>query len=756
MPHPSSVRRVPVAAAAVAFCVCSMSVGASDAPGPGRDWPQQAPAVAPAVQQPVPGPVQRKPTFRSGRDLVVVNVVVRDKDGKLVRGLTKDDFTVLEDNRPQTVESFDFEELDSVAAPVEIAEEMLAGVAKAAKAARTDKAGTTATTAAAPETAKPAGAAPPAAPAAAARPVADLRDRRLMVLFFDLSSMQPEEVARAVASGRDYVSKQLSAADLIGIVSLGNSLNVNQDFTSDRSLLLASLNQLSPEEGSGFTETQAAESENAVDTGNSFTADDTEFAIFNTDRRLDALRSLADVLAGIEQKKSVLYFSGGMTQQGMDNQAALRSVIDRAVRANMTIYAADTRGLQALPAGGAASQGSVRGQGAFSGQTMMNARDELSGSQDALSTLSEDTGGRAFFDSNEFDEVYTQVVKDTTAYYLLGYTSTNPATDGRYRRIKVALKRGERQGHKLEFRSGYYAPRDFTHSGREDREQQLQEHLLSDLSPTDLPVHGAAGYFRLKPNRYFVPMSFIVPGSQVQFSRSTDKEKATLDVLGVIRDPQKRIVAWIRDTVKLAVATTADVRNKVVQYDTSFELPPGRYEVKLVIRENQLGTVGSIETSLVVPDIERAPLKVSSVVLSTQRQPAVAKKGVVNPLLRDGQLLTTNVAHVVAAGQPMSFYFEVYDPANPGSAPAASPGAAPAPQARVLSSVACYRGARRAFQSELATYDRMNAANRKAVSVELEVGPNQLPPGLYSCQVNIVDDAAGTFAFPRMALYVRR
>jgi len=722
-------------------------------------------SLSPAAQQPAPPSAQRPPVFRSGRDLVVVNVVVRDKSGALVRGLTRDDFTVLEDNRAQTVESFDAEELDAVASPIEIADDMLAAAARPPAAEAKVRA------AAAGAATPPDAAAPPPA-----RPVSDLRDRRLMVLFFDLSSMGPEEVARAVQSGRDYVTNRLSPADVIGIVSLGTSLEVVQDFTADRALLLGAMDQLSPAEGAGFAAAPAADAESAVDTGNAFAADDTEFSIFNTDRRLEALRSLADVLAGIEQKKSVLYFSGGMAQQGMDNQAAMRAVIDRAVRANMSIYAADSRGLQALPAGGEASQGSVRGQGAFSGQSMANQRNELASSQDALATLAEDTGGRAFFDTNEFDEVYTQVVKDTTAYYLLGYTSTNTRADGRYRRITVTLKR---PGYKVEHRSGYYAPRDFSHSGRDDREQQLQEHLLSDLSPTDLPIHGQAGYFRLKPNRYFVPMSFIVPGSRVEFSRSSDKERATLDVLGVIRDPQQRIVAWIRDTVKLAVAATEDVRRKNVQYDTSFELPPGRYAVKLVIRENQLGTVGSFETPLVVPDIERQALKVSSVVLASQRQPASVKKGVVNPLIRDGQLLIANVARVVAAAQPMYFFVEVYDPAEPagdsaGTGPGPAPGAAgaagagasqgrpaanghgAADAARVLASVACYRGGQRALQTPLASFDRQNVADRKAVAVQIEVGPGQLPPGLYSCQVNVVDDAAGTFAFPRMALYVRR
>jgi hypothetical protein len=141
----------------------------------------------------------------------------------------------------------------------------------------------------------------------------------------------------------------------------------------------------------------------------------------------------------------------------------------------------------------------------------------------------------------------------------------------------------------------------------------------------------------------------------------------------------------------------------------------------------------------------------------------------VNPLVRNGQQLTANVARVVSATQPMFFYFEVYDPANPGGAPPSTPGALPTPApaqaarpagastaARVLSNVTCYRGTRRALQTGLVAFDQLNAVDRRAVTVELEVGPNQLPPGLYSCQVNIIDDAAGTFAFPRMALYVRR
>ncbi len=115
---------------------------------------------------------------------------------------------------------------------------------------------------------------------------------------------------------------------------------------------------------------------------------------------------------------------------------------------------------------------------------------------------------------------------------------------------------------KLEYRSGYYAPRDFAHSTKDDREQQLQDQLLSDLSATDLSAYVSTAYFRLADNRYFVPLSVVVPGYQVPITKTTPKDKATVDVLGLVRDEQKRPVGRIRDTVKLAPETADDLKRE--------------------------------------------------------------------------------------------------------------------------------------------------------------------------------------------------
>jgi VWFA-related protein len=676
--------------------------------------------ASPRAQQ-APGQ-SRQPVFRSGTELVLVNVVVRDKTGAVVRGLTQNDFSITEDDKPQTVTSFDFEELDRLSAdatpsadtppvlpPKPTSDASSANDARSAKALAER------------------------VPA----PKIDMHGRRLIVLFFDLSSMQPEELQRAVKAAHDYVDQKLSPADLIAVASFSTSLQVDQDFTADRARLADAIDAYGGANGAGFENGTTGDPEDTSDNGNAFTADDTEFNIFNTDRRLDALQTLSDELSGIEQKKSVIYFSSGMSQQGSDNQVELRRTVDRANRANVSIYAADMRGLQAQVPGGDATQGSRRGTSAFSGATVTNQFSQAAATQDTLTTMAEDTGGRAFFDSNSFGAVFDKVINDTSAYYVLGYSSTNPARDGRFRRIKVRLKR---QDLKLEYRSGYYAPRDFAHSTRDDREQQLQDQLLSDLSATDLSAFVSTAYFRLADGRYFVPLSVVVPGYQIPITKTTAKDKATLDVLGLVRDEQRRPVGRIRDTVKLSTDTADELKRKTVQYETSFEMPPGKYHVKIVVRENQDGTFGSYETDIVVPDQKRDAVKLSSVVIGTQLQ-AGARKNDHNPLVHDGRELVPNVTHVVSSGQHLYFYYEVYEPAQP---------------VKVLTSIVFFRGRQRVFETPLVQTTELSAPDRKTTVFQFDVPASSLRPGLYTCQINVVDDAAGTFTFPRMQLYVRR
>ena len=193
-----------------------------------------------------------------------------------------------------------------------------------------------------------------------------------MVLFLDLSSLESDDSDRAVDSARNFVNKQMTPADLVSIVSFDTSLKVVQDFSSDKKLLLTALDKIAGNEGVGQESGTTGSSEGTPDDAGSFAADDTDYNIFNTDLRLQALSTIAKNLAGIDQKKSILYFSSGMTKTGVENQAQLRAAVNSAVRSNVSIYAVDSRGLEAMPPGGIASSASLRGVSSYSGAAVQN------------------------------------------------------------------------------------------------------------------------------------------------------------------------------------------------------------------------------------------------------------------------------------------------------------------------------------------------------------------------------------------------
>ena len=252
-----------------------------------------------------------------------------------------------------------------------------------------------------------------------------------------------------------------------------------------------------------------------------------------------------------------------------------------------------------------------------------------------------------------------------------------------------------------------------------------------------------------------------MPGSQIPFTKVKDTDKASLDVLGQVKNAQGIAVGNVRDTVKLALDQSQQVQRKNIQYSTGFALAPGRYHLKFVVRENQTGNMGSFETDIQVPDMKKTPLKMSSVVLASQRVPNTAKPGpgVPDPLIRDGVQWVPNVAHVFRQDQHLYFLYEVYDPAKAkgSSEPAPAPGLTrrEGGPIHVLTSIEFLSGGAKVFETPLVTADSINIPQRDAVAFQFDVPLAQLKPGTYICQVNVIDDAGGSFTFPRMALRVQ-
>jgi VWFA-related protein len=534
----------------------------------------------------------------------------------------------------------------------------------------------------------------------------------------------------------------MQPADLVALVSLSTGLTMDQDFTSNKAALLRGLARYNGTDTTGFANGTTGSTDGTPDDTTAFAADDTEYNSLNTDRELLAIRAISKSLERVDERKSMLYFSGGLTRNGIENEASLRAATNEAAKANLAIYSVDARGLQALTQVGDATQGSLRGNSAYSGAAATAQLSANYGSQETLSTLSVDTGGKAFFDANDFAPAFQQVEHDTEAYYLLGFHSTNQRRDGSYRHLTVKVDRNDVT---LQYRPGYYAASDFQHLKTEDREEALTEQMRSDLPATDVAVYLQALYFREGKDSYFIPVSLIVPGSQIPFVQGGDRDKATLDIMGQVKDAQGLVVGHVRQTVKLALDASQEVKRKNIQYSTGFTLAPGRYHLKFVVRENQTGNMGSFETDIQVPDLRKAPLKMSSVVVASQRTPD-AEKHAVSPLVREGLEWVPNVAHVFRQNQHLYFLYEVYDPAREKGAKGDA--------VRVLTSIEFMNKGTKVYETPLVTATAANDPEHDAVVFQFDVPLTQLKPGTYICQVNVIDDAGGSFMFPRLALKV--
>jgi VWFA-related protein len=671
---------------------------------------------------------QADPIFKSSSNLVVFDVTVRDKSGKEVQNLKKEDFTLLEDGKPQPISVFELQKLSSEApAPATVA----------------------VTAAPSPKTVKAEGRQQTITTTAPGR--VQYQDKRLMVMLFDFTSMLVPEQIRAQTAARDFLTTKMGASDMVCIMTFASVLNVNQDFTNDRDRLLEVINafpigvasDLATEGGNGDDTT-------GEDTGAAFSADETEFNIFNTDRKLAALESAAKMLAGLPEKKALLYFSSGVGKQGVENQSQLRSTINAAVRANVSFYPIDARGLVALPPGGDASSAMSKGSGMFSGKGQSDIKNRFNDQQETLTSLAADTGGKAFLDDNDLSTGIKQAQDDVRSYYILGYYSGNDKQDGKFRRVAIKLSNNLQA--KLDYRSGYFGTKTFGKFTQADKEQQLQEAIMLGDPVTDLPLAVETDYFRLNKTTYFIPVSVKIPGSEIPLAKKGANEETEFDFIGQVRDSKGKLVGSVRDgiKVKLNVANAEKLTSRSLQYDAGFTLPPGTYLLKLLARENQSGKMGTFETKFIVPDfgLPTPGLHISSVVWGTQRQPVNSAIGTAgsrkkdlaaDPLIQDGQKLVPSVTRVFRKDQNLYVYLEVYDPASDPTAK----------RPDVNAVLTFYRGGKKAFESAPVHLSELAPNRSNALPVQFQVPLAKLPAGKYTCQVNLIDAQAKRFAFPR-------
>ena len=670
--------------------------------------------------------------------LVVEDVLIKGKDGKPIVGLKPSDFTITEDGKPQKISVFEFQTLEG--GQPGVPPPSVKPAAETAPEKPSEKPSVKALTSVqiAPEI--PGG--------------LKYRNRRLMVMFFDMTSMPIQDQKRAQTAALKFLRTQMTPADLMAIMTFSSDVKVMEDFTDDRDQLEKEIRTLVIGEGQGFEIDNQDDS--TSDTGAAFQQDDTEFNIFNTDRQLSALETAVKMLGSLNEKKSLIYFASGMQRNGLDNQAQLRSTVNAAIRANVSFYPIDARGLVAQAPLGDATKGSPGGQGMYSGSSARASTGNFQNQQETLYALASDTGGKELLDNNDLSMGIVQAQKDMTSYYIIGYYTSNAALDGRFRRIKVTVNNGviARNISKLDYRQGYYADKQFNKFNETDKERQLAEALLLGDPITEMDIAMELDYFRLGRDRYFVPLVVKIPGSEIELARHGGAESTRLDFIGEIKDSKGAVAGNVRDNieVKFKGESSQQLAKTTLEYDTGFTLPPGSYTAKFLARENETGKMGTFETKFVVPDLtlEQKYLPISSVVLSNQREKldaavATAEKNkkllAAHPLIQDGVKLIPSVTRVFRKDQNLYVYLEAYEP----SADATQP---------LMANVSFYRGTAKAFETEpLRVSDGLNPKT-KAVPLRFSVPLAKLQPGRYTCQVSVLDPTAQKFAFWRARLVV--
>jgi VWFA-related protein len=663
------------------------------------------------------------PTLSVRSQIVIETVVVKDKKGNTIDGLTAKDFILTEDGVPQTIRFCEPQSLPSTLSDVPVTPSGPEDIKIYNRLARTQIA---------PET------------------PGDVRykDHRLLALYFDMTAMRPADQLRALAAAEKFIRSQMTTSDLVSIMRYsGGSVDVLQDFTTDRNHLLSILETLAVGEGQGSAE--SVDDASSVDTGAAFGQDDSEFNVFNTDRQLSALQTAARMLGQLNEKKSLIYFASGLRLNGVDNEAQLQATVDAAIRAGVSFWPIDARGLMAQAPLGDATQGSPGNAGMYSGAAALATTTNLQRSQDTLFSLAGDTGGKALLDYNDLTKGIVQAQQSITNYYILEYYPTNTALNGKFRHVKISVN--PELAAKLDYRQGYFAGKEFSKFTTVDKERQLEDALMLGDPITDLTIAIEINYFQLNRAEYFVPIVVKIPGRELALAKRGGAEHTLIDFVGEIKDIYGgTTVTNVRDNVniKLSDATAAELAKQPIEYEAGFTLLPGKYMIKFLARDDETGRIGTYQTTFVIPNLnkEEKRVPISSVVLSGQRvdlKNAIynagkakdqEKEAMVNPLVQNGKKLIPSVTRVFNRGRDLYVYLQAYQPAAATAKP-------------LVAFVSFYQGQTKVFETQPMAVTPAATNRLGTVPLSFSIGLNQLPGGEYDCQVTVLDptEMKGTF-----------
>ena len=595
---------------------------------------QQPASNTPAQQTPAP-PQQPGQTPQEDDDeevvrittnLVQVDAVVTDRDGRQVTNLAAEDFEILENGRPREVTNFSY---------VRVAQPTTAP--EPGRTRRNERAA----------------AGPPVPPAR----LSPGQVRRTFALVVDDLSMSAESIQMARGALRKYVDEQIQPGDLVAIIRTGAGVGALQQFTNDRQALYRAIERVrwSPRRGG-----KATPLETTLDAGVIGGLPDSVDGVRSQDKDYDEFRqeiftvgtmgALNFVVRGLREmpgRKAVILFSDGFSLRDSKGDAtrytrSLERLIDQANRASVVFYAVDSRGLQA---GGWSAADNTSGSPAGSGgppgipthqigQRLLGPRNaQLFATQAGLSLLANATGGTALINRNDLNRGIRRALDDMSGYYLIGYRPDDSAFDpgtGRVRFNSLKVKVKNRSDLKVRTRSGYVGtPEAETQPRTRTRAEQLMAALVSPFGAAGVNLRLTSFFIDAPDGATAVRSMLLIDPRTLTFERLPDGQHQTkLDIVAVTFGEDGRVVDQINriETIRVPADALERFRKEGMVYDLNVPVRrPGAYQLRIAVRDSATERTGSAGQFVEVPDLSKRRLALSGLIVASPAPPSAAQ-----------------------------------------------------------------------------------------------------------------------------------
>ncbi len=540
---------------------------------------------------PAPAPASETPVIRVDTRLVVIDVVVTDKQGRPVTGLKKEDFTLKENGKEQSIKAFEAH-LPAVQPQgfpkLNLPPNVYTNV-----------------------------------------PTQPL-ESSVNIVLFDLVNTPLTDQAYAREQMVQFL-KTLPPGQRVALFVLGSRLRMLSGFTTDSNQLVAAAKKLIPhasellttEEDKQRSEDQITEMAQRApnpgffDTMRDFLADEEQFrTTARVEDTLSALDALARGVSGYAGRKNLLWLSEGFPVNfGPDldssypfmNSRSYASLLQETSgllsAAQMAVYPIDIGGLKtggvAISSSGLGATGFRNGRSRY-GTMISRQGSEMEAAHSAMEEIAKDTGGKAFYNNNDLKSAMVRSVERGTNYYSIAYTPANRTWDSTYRHVEIKL---DQSGLKTEYRRGYFA------TSNPNPEKESAQRLIAAMQPgmpDSTMIFFGARVLPLKPGEAAATLTYVVNAEHIVFTATPDKRQhAKMEMVAVAWDKNAKPAGSTSQTIELALKqeTYEKELRDGIRAEMKLALKPGEYHLRLGLMDDATGKMGTIEVPYSVPEV---------------------------------------------------------------------------------------------------------------------------------------------------------